>query len=215
MKPTFSSRAFRHSTSGDSTKQYSDHQVVYTQGEAATAMFRVQRGHVKLTAAGSRTRKAVTAILSAGDCFGEGCLATDARRMATATSVKRSTVNRLSRRNMITQLRDPALSRLFISHLLHRVGRVEDDLVSQLVNSSERRLARLLLQLAAFGKRPGRTPAVISVDQGTLAQVVGTTRSRVSFFMNRFRKKGFIDYNGDLRVHKALLTFLKTEPPLG
>ena len=212
MKPTFSSRAFRLGAAGGSTTRYNDHQVVYTQGEPADAMFRVQRGHVKLTAAGSRTREAVTAILSAGDCFGEGCLASNARRMATATSVKHSIVNRVSRRSMIARLREPVLSRLFIAHLLHRVGRVEDDLVSQLVHSSERRLARLLLQLAAFGKRPGRAPAVISVDQGTLAQVVGTTRSRVSHFMNEFRKKGFIDYNGDLCVHKALLTFLRSEP---
>lgn len=214
MKADFSSQGFSKGTAGVETRQYGDRQVVYRQGEAADGMFRVQRGHVKLTIAGNGSRKAVTAILSAGDCFGEGCLVGTSRRASTATSVKHSTINRVSKQVMARRLRqEPGLAHLFISYLLLRMGRVEDDLVSQLVNSSDRRLARLLLQLSGWGAGPGRQRTLVNVDQGTLAQMVGTTRSRVSHFMNQFRKRGLLDYNGSVRVHKALLAFLLRECP--
>jgi CRP-like cAMP-binding protein len=213
MTADFASQGFSKGAVGMETRQYSDREVVYSQGAAADGMFRVQRGHVKLTIAGSGSRKAVTAILSAGDCFGEGCLAGDSLRKATATSIQRTTINRVSKQEMVRRLRsEPGLARLFIAYLLLRMGCVEDDLVSQLVNSSERRLARLLVQLSGSGKRGGHRPTLVNVDQGTLAQMVGTTRSRVSHFMNQFRKQGFLDYNGSVQVHKALLAFLLSEP---
>jgi CRP/FNR family transcriptional regulator, cyclic AMP receptor protein len=209
MKPDFGSQGFGLRAPGNVTRQYSDHEVVYSQGEAADAMFRVKSGHVKLTIAGNGSRKAVTAILSAGDCFGEGCLVGESLRRSTATSVRRSTINRVSKQAMTQRLRvEPAFAQLFIAYLLIRMGRVEADLLSQLVNSSERRLARLLVQLSGFSTLSGSALSSVDVDQGTLAQAVGTTRSRVSHFMNEFRKKGFVDYNGVLHVHKGLLAFL-------
>jgi CRP/FNR family cyclic AMP-dependent transcriptional regulator len=215
MKPDFRSQGFGRRAAGNATRQYKDREVVYSQGQAADAMFRVKSGHVKLTIAGSGSRKAVTAILSAGDCFGEGCLVGESLRQSTATSVRRSTIDRVSKQAMTKRLRlEPAFARLFIAYLLIRMGHVEADLLSQLVNSSERRLARLLVQLSGFGALSGRAVSPVDVDQGTLAQAVGTTRSRVSHFMNDFRKKGFVDYNGVLHVHKGLLAFLllKTAP---
>jgi CRP-like cAMP-binding protein len=209
MKPDFGSQGFGLRAAGSGSRQYKDREVVYSQGEAADAMFRVKNGHVKLTIAGSGSRKAVTAILSAGDCFGEGCLVGETRRRSTATSVRRSSIDRVSKQAMTKRLRvEPAFAQLFIAYLLLRMGHAEDDLVSQLVNSSERRLARLLVQLSGFSSRSGRALSSVDVDQGTLAQAVGTTRSRVSHFMNGFRKKGFVDYNGVLNVHKGLLAFL-------
>jgi CRP/FNR family cyclic AMP-dependent transcriptional regulator len=212
MKPDFGSQGFGLRSAGNVNRQYTDREVVYSQGEAADAMFRVKSGHVKLTIAGSGSRKAVTAILSAGDCFGEGCLVGETLRRSTATSVRHSTISRVSKRTMAKRLRvEPAFARLFIAHLLVRMGRVEADLLSQLVNSSERKLARLLIQLSGFTALSGRALSAVDVDQGTLAQAVGTTRSRVSHFMNDFRKKGFVDYNGILHVHKGLLMFLLKE----
>jgi CRP/FNR family cyclic AMP-dependent transcriptional regulator len=209
MKADFCSQGFGQRAAGNATREYSDREVVYSQGEAADSMFRVKSGHVKLTIAGSGSRKAVTAILSAGDCFGEGCLVGESRRRSTATSVRRSTLDRVSKREMTKRLRvEPAFARLFIAYLLIRMGRAEDELLSQLLNSSERRLARLLVQLSGFSTLSGQALSSVDVDQGTLAQAVGTTRSRVSHFMNEFRKKGFVDYNGTLHVHKGLLTFL-------
>jgi CRP/FNR family transcriptional regulator, cyclic AMP receptor protein len=214
MKADFASQGFGNGAAGVETRQYGDHQVVYRQGEDADGVFRVQRGHVKLTIAGRGSRKAVTALLSAGDCFGEGCLAGTSLRASTATSIKVSIINRVSKQVMASRLsEEPGLAPLFISYLLLRMGRVEADLVSQLVNSSDRRLARLLVQLSGWGAGPGHQRTLVSVDQGTLAQMVGTTRSRVSYFMNQFRKRGMLDYNGSVRVHKALLAFLLRESP--
>ncbi len=214
--PNFSSNGLSKKLASQAIRRhYAKGQVIYAQGDVADAMFRIEHGNVKLAVASNGSKKTAITILRAGDCFGEGCLVGSARRRCTATSMQQSTIGRISKRDMIRRLHDePAFAKLFISHLLLRIGRVEDNLVDQLVNSSERRLARLLLQLSDFGKLNGRAPAVASVDQGTLAQVVGTTRSRVSHFMNQFRKKGFINYNGSgsLRVHPALLTFLLREP---
>jgi CRP/FNR family cyclic AMP-dependent transcriptional regulator len=199
--------------SAPTTGHYRDHQVIFAQGDAANAMFRVMHGHVKLAITSDHRKKASIAILNKGDCFGEGCLLSRSVRTHSATSIHQSTIGRVSKQVMLRRLRaEPPLAKLFVRHLLRRLGRVEDDLVDQIVNTSERRLARLLVQLSGLQKSSGRLPAGVHVDQGTLAQVVGTTRSRVSHFMNEFRKKGFIDYNGSLRVHKSLLDFLANKP---
>jgi CRP-like cAMP-binding protein len=198
------------------SRRYENGEDVFSQGDAADAMFLVELGYVKLAVASKRSNKAAIAILRAGDCFGEGCLVEKSLRTCSAISIQESTVARVGKRDMIRQLRDDrAFSTKFVSYLLLRISRVEEDLADQLVNSSEKRLARLLLQLSGYGKLPGDTPELLTIDQGTLAAVVGTTRSRVSHFMNEFRKKGFIDYNGSLHVHKALLTYLQREPTPG
>src|SRR5438270_4688651 len=193
------------------THQYKKGQTIFAQGDVADAMFRIAQGNVKLAIASELNKKAAISILRAGDCFGESCVVGNAVRPCTATSIRQTTVERISKRSMIQRLREPALAKVFTDHLLLRIGRAEGDLVDQRVNSSERRLARLLLQLCEFGELSGYAPGVANIDQATLAQVVGTTRSRVSQFMNEFRKKGFIDYNGSLHVHKSLLSFLKYE----
>lgn len=207
-----SKRFFEELASQSVRQQYEKGQAIYSQGDLGDAMFRIEHGNVKLAVASKQSKRAAIAILHAGDCFGEACLLGNSHRGCTATSIQASTIDRISKRAMTRRLRDePAFARLFISHLLLRIGRTEDDLVDQRVNTSERRLARLLLQLSDFGQLSGRSHAVASLDQETLAQVVGTTRSRVSHFMTQFRKKGFINYNGSLKVHKALLTFLLHE----
>jgi CRP/FNR family cyclic AMP-dependent transcriptional regulator len=208
---TFTARGFDQRASRSTIRHYLHGQAIFSRGDAADAIFRVERGNVKLTVRSRGGKKAVIAVLRAGECFGEGCLIGNSQRTYTATSIRQSTIGRVSKRTMVHRLHhEPALAKLFIAHLLLRVGRIEDDLVDQLLNSSERRLARLLLRLCSSGK-PGGRPEVVHVDQGTLAQVVGTTRSRVSYFMNQFREKGLIDYNGSLHVRKSLLAFLQRE----
>jgi CRP-like cAMP-binding protein len=172
-------------------------------------MYYVESGNVKLTVVSKRGKKAVLAILRQGDFFGEGCLARKGVRMSTATAVQASKVSRVSKSTLVSIIHaDPAFAKLFISHLLFRIGRIEEDFVDQLFNSSEKRLARTLVLLASFGAPARAEPAILKVSQETLAEMIGTTRSRVSFFMNRFRKMGLIDYNGSLQVHRTLLTFL-------
>lgn len=207
-KAGFASNGFG-SRSPHTTAHYRDREIIFAQGAGANALFRIERGHVNLTIASNGNKEASIAILKAGDCFGEGCLLSKSLRTHTATSVRKCTIRRVSKGVMMRRLREePALAKLFVRHLLLRIGRAEDDLVDQLVNSSEKRLARLLVQLAGYNGSSSRLLAGVHVDQGTLAQAVGTTRSRVSHFMNDFRKKGFIEYNGSLRVRKALLAFL-------
>jgi CRP-like cAMP-binding protein len=167
---------------------------------------------VKLTVLSKRGKKAVIAIFQQGDFFGEGCLEVAALRVSTATAVQSSTIVRVERASILRIIHDdPRFARLLIAHLLSRVARVEDDFLDQLFNSSEKRLARTLLSLANFGTQVKPPSAVFKVSQGTLAEMIGTTRSRVSFFMNRFRKLGLIDYNGTVKVHKELMTFLLHE----
>lgn len=191
-------------------RNYEKGQEIYHQGDKGNAIFRVEHGNVKLTIVAERNKRNAVTILRAGDCFGEACLfEVSSHRRGTATSIQAATIGRIGKPVVLKRLHDDAaFAKLFIRYLLLRITRVEDDLVDQLMNSSERRLARLLWQLADFGKRSQRPHSDVSVDQATLAQVVGTTRSRVSYFMNQFRKRGLIDYNGSLRVHKALLAFL-------
>lgn len=207
-----SHRLYRQLAPQSVSREYANGQAIFAQGEPANAMFRIEHGHVKIAIAPQRGKKAATSILQAGDCFGEGCLVKNATRASTATSMRASTIGRISKRSVARRLRDePAFSKIFTAHLLHRIGKAETDLAHQRVSSSEMRLARLLLQLCDFGNLKKRAPTCVTIDQGTLAQVVGTTRSRVSYFMNRFRQRGFIEYNGTLRVHRSLLVFLLGE----
>jgi CRP/FNR family cyclic AMP-dependent transcriptional regulator len=180
--------------------------VVFAQGDPANAVFHIQKGKVKVAVVSKNGKEAVIAILSAGDFFGEGCLAAQTLRMATATAMTDASIMRLEKATVVAALhKEPAFSEILLSYMLTRSIRIEEDLVDQLFNSSEKRLARVLLLLANFGK-DGKPETVISkISQETLAEMVGTTRSRVSFFMNKFRRLGFIKYNGTLEVHSSLL----------
>src|SRR5208283_1729913 len=210
---TFSSRTFLKKIGSRRTSQnYRNKQPIFSQGDAADAMFYVEAGNVKLTVLSKRGKKAVIAIFRQGDFFGEGCLGAPSARMSSATAVHPATIARVEKATIVRIIHeDPVFARLFIAHLLTRVVRIEEDFLDQLVNSSEKRLARTLLLLSGFGTQSKPYSANLKVSQGTLAEMVGTTRSRVSFFMNRFRKMGLIEYNGSLRVHRALLTFLLHE----
>ncbi len=191
------------------TQKYQSGQAVFAQGDKSDAMFYVQDGNVKLTVMSKSGKKAVIAILRRGDFFGENCLTRWALRPSTATTIRPSTITRVERQAIVRILRqEPAFAKLFTSHLLFRIGRIEEDLVDQVCSSSEKRLARTLLLLADFGLKAKPNSDVPKIDQETLAEMVGTTRSRVSYFMNRFREMGYIDYNGSLHVHEALHTFL-------
>ena len=183
--------------------------IVFSQGDPADAVFNIQEGKIKLTVISQQGKEAVLAILERGDFFGEGCLAGQPVRMATATSLEDSALIRIDKQAMINVLHEEAsFAALFMSYLLSRNIRIEEDLVDQLFNSSEKRLARVLLLLAHFGKEGKPESVIPKISQETLAEMVGTTRSRVSFFLNRFRKLGFIHYNGGLQVHSSLLSIV-------
>jgi CRP-like cAMP-binding protein len=192
---------------GKTTRAYRSRQVVFSQGDAADAVFFIQSGKVKLTVVSTRGKEAVVGVLEKGSFFGEGCLAAQPLRMSTASALQPTSLIRLGKSSMVTLLhQEPEFAESFIAYLLSRNVRIEEDLVDQLFNSSEKRLARTLLLLAHFGKDSRPETVIPKVSQETLAAMIGTTRSRVSFFMNRFRKLGFIHYNGGLQVHSALLT---------
>lgn len=207
VKPSFNPKLFLAKIgAGRSLADYQKNKRVFSQGDRAEAIFYIQTGRVKLTVISHQGKEAVVAILGPGDFFGEGCLAGQLIRMATAVAMSKCSIMRLDKTEIIRLLHDePAFSELFVQHLLSRNIRVEEDLVDQLFNSSEKRLARVLLQLANFGKDARPEPVIPKMSQETLAEIIGTTRSRVSFFMNRFRKLGFIHYNGELQVHSSLL----------
>jgi CRP-like cAMP-binding protein len=192
-----------------SARDYEHNEAIFDQGEKANAMFYVQTGNVKLSVESKSGKKAVLAILRKGDFFGEGCLGKRSLRMFSATAIQSSSIARVSKTTIVRVIRDePAFANLLIAYLVIRMGRIEEDLVDQIFSPSEKRLARLLLFLAHFGPHSIPEPVHIKVSQETLAEMIGTTRSRVSYFMNRFRKMGFIDYNGSLHVHRSLHTFL-------
>lgn len=179
---------------------------IFAQGDAADAVFYIQDGQVKLSVVSARGKEAVIALLAAQTFFGEGCLAGQPVRMATATALTDCALMRIEKHAMIGVLHaEPAFSELFMAYLLSRNSRIEADLIDQLFNSSEKRLARVLLLLAHFGKEGKAEPVIPRISQETLAEMIGTTRPRVSFFLNKFRKLGFIDYNGGLHVHSSLL----------
>jgi CRP/FNR family transcriptional regulator, cyclic AMP receptor protein len=183
--------------------------TIFSQGDPADAIFYVRNGRVKLTVISKHGKEAVIAILGAGDFVGEGCLAGQPVRMSTATALAESSILRLEKAGIVRLLQEePAFAEMFLKYLLARNIRIEEDLVDQLFNSSEKRLARVLLLLANYGKEAKPEPVVAKLSQETLAEMIGTTRSRVSFFMNKFRRLGFIEYNGELRVHSSLLTIV-------
>jgi CRP/FNR family transcriptional regulator, cyclic AMP receptor protein len=191
---------------GRTLAAYKKDQVVFSQGDAADSLYFVQKGKIKISVVSARGKEAVIAILGTGAFFGEGCLAGQQVRMATARAITECSVMRLEKSAVVrVLLEEPSFSEMFVHYLLARNIRIEEDLVDQLFNSSEKRLARTLLLLANFGKE-GKPEAVIApISQETLAEIIGTTRSRVSYFMNKFRKLGFIEYNGGLEVHTSLL----------
>jgi CRP/FNR family transcriptional regulator, cyclic AMP receptor protein len=192
---------------GKSTRSFRNAQVVFSQGDAADAVFFIQSGKIKLTVVSTRGKEAVVGVLGQGSFFGEGCLAAQPLRMATASAMQPSSLIRVGKGSMVALLHEePEFAESFTAYLLSRNVRIEEDLVDQLFNSSEKRLARTLLLLAHFGKDSRPETVIPKVSQETLAAMVGTTRSRVSYFMNRFRKLGFVHYNGGLQVHSALLT---------
>jgi CRP-like cAMP-binding protein len=205
---TFDPKAFlARVEKGKTTREHRSRQVVFAQGDPADAVFFLHTGQVKLTVVSARGKEAVIGILERGSFFGEGCLAGQPVRVATAVTTERSRITRVAKNVMVRLIhREPEFAAVFIAYLLSRNVRIEEDLVDQLFNSSEKRLARILLLLAHFGKESKPEAVIPKVSQETLAAMVGTTRSRVSYFMNRFRKLGFIHYNGGLQVHSALLS---------
>jgi CRP/FNR family cyclic AMP-dependent transcriptional regulator len=199
---------------GRSIVRYRKNQIIFSQGDAADAVFFVQKGKLKVTVVSDRGKEAVAAILDPDQFFGEACMAGQAQRLVTVSVMTDAVVVRIEKSAMIRLVQEqPSFSQMFINHILNRTIRVEADLIDQLFNSSERRLARLLLLLAHYGKEGRLEPIIADISQETLAEMIGTTRSRVSFFMNRFRKLGLISYNGHIEVHKSLLNLVLHEQP--
>jgi len=213
-KASFNARTFLGQTSvGKTIEKYHKHQEIFIQGEVAQTVFYIQKGKVKVTVLSEHGKQAVVGILSQGQFFGEGCLHGAKSRTATTRAMEECLLTSLTKAAMISALEtEPIFSAFFVSYLLSRNSRIEEDLVDQLFNSSERRLARLLLLLADFGKE-GAKPVAVTLSQEVLADMIGTTRSRVSYFMNRFRKKGFISYNGKIEVHSSLLDSVLHDKP--
>ncbi|HJT21952.1 MAG TPA: Crp/Fnr family transcriptional regulator [Nitrospira sp.] len=207
MRPPFNPQTFLTKVGqGKTSLTFTKKQTIFSQGDAAEAVFYIQAGKVKLAVVSKQGKEAVVAILERGAFLGESCLAGQAVRTATATAMEDSTIVRIDKDAMIRVLHEePAFAEMFMSYLLAHTIRIQEDLVDQLFNSSEKRLARVLLLLAHFGKEDKPEPVIAKISQETLAEMIGTTRSRVSFFMNKFRKLGFIDYNGELHVHSSLL----------
>jgi CRP/FNR family cyclic AMP-dependent transcriptional regulator len=192
-----------------STHDYRNKQAIYAQGDKADALFYIRDGHVKLTVTSKSGKKAIIAILHQGDFFGEGCVTKQSLRISTATAIEAATIVRIMRADIARIIHhESAFAKLFISYLLIRIGRIEEEFLDQMFNLSEKRLARILLLMARSGLHAETEPNLLKVSQSTLAEMVGTTRSRVSYFMNNFRSRGFIDYNGSVRIHPELLTFL-------
>ena len=187
---------------------------MYAQGAPADAVFYIQSGKVKKTVVSEQGKEAVVALFGTGDFFGEGCLAGQTKRLATVSAMTECVIAQISNADIARVIHEqPAFAEMFIAHLLARNSRVEEDLVDQLFNSSEKRLARTLLLLANFGKDVEPEPVLAKISQETLAEIIGTTRSRVSFFMNKFRQLGLIDYNGHIEVHRSLLNVVLHEKP--
>ena len=206
-KPKFDARALLATVAqGRTSKGYLKGQPIFSQGDRADAVFFVHSGKIKVAVLSQQGKQAVIALLGPGEFFGEGCLAGQPLRMATATAMTETSIVVLPKPAMLRALhQDAEFAGTFTTYLLTRNIRMEEDLVDQLFNSSEKRLARILLLLANFGKEGRPEPVVPKISQETLAEMVGTTRSRISHFMNKFRKLGFVDYNGGLEVHSSLL----------
>ena len=199
---------------GRTITTYRKNQKVFSQGDRADSVFYVQEGQVKVCVISELGKEAVVALHGRGDFFGEGCLTGQSRRLATVAAMTECVIMRLEKASIVRVLQDePKFSEMFMSYLLARNARVEADLLDQLFNSSEKRLARLLLLMANFGREGRPDPVIAKISQETLAEMVGTTRSRVSSFMNKFRKLGFINYNGVLEVHNSLLNVILHDDP--
>ena len=187
-------------------------QIIFSQGDDADAVIYIKKGKIKVTVVSTHGKEAVVAILGVDEFLGEGCLIGQPKRLATASAMTECVTMRVEKSEILQVLQDePAFSKMFISHILARTARVEEDLVDQLFNSTEKRLARVLLLLANFGKDGRPEPIIAKISQETLAEMIGTTRSRVSHFMNKFRNLGFIAYNGHLEVHSSLLSVVLNE----
>lgn len=199
---------------GRTVTKYPKHKVLFSQGDAADSVFYIQRGKVKVTVISEQGKEAVVAVLGPVAFCGEGCLTGQPLRLSSAAAMTDCDLMRLDKAAIIRVLHEePAFSEMFVAYLLTRTIRVEEDLVDQLFNSSEKRLARALLMLANFGKEGRPEPIFANVSQETLAEMIGTTRSRVSFFMNKFRRLGFISYNGHMEIHSSLLGIVLNERP--
>ena len=194
--------------------EFRKEEIVFAQGDVADTVFYIQKGRVKVVVISEQGKEAVVGILEPGQFFGEGCMNGHSLRIATTTAMEECLVTAITKTAMLASLHDqPKFSELFMTYLLTRNSRIEEDLIDQLFNSSEKRLARLLLLLANFGKEGSPQPISPNISQETLAEMIGTTRSRVSFFMNRFRKLGFISYNGKIEVNSSLLTAVLYDKP--
>jgi CRP/FNR family cyclic AMP-dependent transcriptional regulator len=199
---------------GKTILEFRKGEVVFTQGDAADTIFYIQKGRVKVVVISEQGKEAVVGIVGPGQFFGEGCMNGHSLRIATSTAMEECLVTAITKAAMLAVLHDePTFSELFMAYLLTRNSRIEEDLIDQLFNSSEKRLARLLLLLANFGKEGSPQPITPNISQETLAEMIGTTRSRVSFFMNKFRKLGFISYNGKIEVNSSLLTAILYDKP--
>ena len=214
-KDSFDPKAFLDTENGGRTiAKYRAGETVFSQGESSDAVFYILKGKVKVTVVSEQGKEAIVAILGPDEFLGEGCLTGQPRRLATAVTLTDCEIMRLEKTAMVRVLHEePAFSEFFINHVLTRTLRVEEDLVDQLFNSSEKRLARALLLLANFGKDGQPQPIIGKISQETLAGMIGTTRSRVSKFMNKFRRLGLIDYNGHLEVHSSLLNVVLNDNP--
>ena len=214
-KDPFDPKVFLATVSGSrSISNYRKDEVIFSQGKPADAVFYIQKGKVKITVVSQQGKEAVVAVLGPDEFLGEGCLTGQALRLATAVAMTECEVLRVDKAAMIcVRHEEPSFSEMFVSHLLTRTIKVEADLVDQLFNSSEKRLARALLLLANFGKEGRPEPILAEVSQETLAEMIGTTRSRVSHFMNKFRKLGLISYNGHIEIHSSLLNVVLHENP--
>jgi CRP/FNR family cyclic AMP-dependent transcriptional regulator len=215
-KGTFDPEAFLgRAEVGKTIETYEKNQKIFGQGDVADTVFFIRKGKVKITVLSEHGKEAVVAILTKGQFFGEGCLDKMEIRTATSQAIEECVITSITKAVMLATLHaEPKFSEFFTAYLLSRNSRIEDDLIDQLFNSSERRLARLLLLLANFGQEGGGVlPIPITLSQETLAEMIGTTRSRVSFFMNKFRKKGFVSYNGKIEVHGSLLDAVLRDKP--
>jgi CRP/FNR family transcriptional regulator, cyclic AMP receptor protein len=199
---------------GRSIAKCRKNQIIFSQGDIADAVFYIQKGKLKVSVVSDRGKEAVAAILGPDEFFGEACMAGQTLRLATVSAMVDSVIVRIEKDVMVRLIREQAeFSKMFMTHVLQRTMRVEADLIDQLFNSSEKRLARLLLLLANYGSDGKLEPILAKISQETLAEMIGTTRSRVSFFMNKFRKLGFIEYNGHIEVHKSLLNLILHDNP--
>jgi CRP/FNR family transcriptional regulator, cyclic AMP receptor protein len=214
-KPPFDVKSFLSTMdAGRTVTSHRKNEKIFSQGDPADAVFYIQEGKVKVSVISESGKEGVVALHAKGDFFGEGCLTGQPLRLATVSVMTDCVIMRIDKADMVRTLRDePKLSEVFMAYILARNARVEEDLVDQLFNSSEKRLARVLLLMASFGKEGKTEPVIPKLSQETLAEIVGTTRSRVSTFMNKFRELGLIHYNGDLKVHNSLLNVILHDKP--